>query len=201
MVSFCGNSTYDRISIMYSSNPKCPNLSQAFLLFYLFLFGFLTCCFKLEQRALFSKDPAGYGLVAQSTGARGPALSTGRFPIPCSEPPQESLKASSEDTGLHLPFPVGASLGRWNFPVQALLGPLPHHSSPPSPVPRSLVAADTGSNRTPHDAWTQVPGGGHDLPLLPAACPPPAPRIACGQGWPVVNSPRSLPAGSGMSNP
>lgn len=101
MVSFCGDSTYDRIPITYSSNPKCPNLSQAFLLFYLFLFGFLTCCFKLEQRALFSKDPAGYGLVAGSMGARGPALSAGRFPTPCSEPPQESLKASSEDTGLH----------------------------------------------------------------------------------------------------
>lgn len=83
MVSFCGNSTYDRISIMYSSNPKCPNLSQAFLLFYLFLFGFLTCCFKLEQRALFSKDPAGYGLVAQSTGGRGrPRLVRWTLPHP-----------------------------------------------------------------------------------------------------------------------
>lgn len=83
MVSFCGDSTYDRISIMYSSNPKCPNLSQAFLLFYLFLFGFLSCCFKLEQRALFSKDPAGYGLVAQSTGARGrPRLVRWTLPHP-----------------------------------------------------------------------------------------------------------------------
>ena len=124
MVSFCGNSTYDRISIMYSSNPKCPNLSQAFLLFYLFLFGFLTCCFKLEQRALFSKDPAGYGLVVQSTGARGPALSTGRFPIPCSEPPQESLKASSEDTDLHSPCPGGGISREVELPRASSAGPI-----------------------------------------------------------------------------